>query len=379
MNDSIFTKMMISLQESKAEKVKENLKALKESKTKKLNEEVCPECNQEECVCEEDKDNEVEEVTESVSQDSQIKTTNKGTEIKKVNGIKPATGKDGIPAEATKKGKKLDSMNENPDATGDTNIASATKKKKLEKKLNESEDIKNLVYSVIEPTITGGGFDDEARAQLESIFGKDKVQEMVNKASDYAMEESDMDDLIERICKEFGILNESKELTEDADLTIKTGGKVIEVSDECEDCEELAPVIDDIEVPEEEDEFLDESTFNPFLTKFIRDNYSNAKAVVVECAKLNNERLKLECKLIFNSGKTSKFDLALEGIMRGEKISTLRASDNGFFKAESMKRPLAFKVSYKDHTIKCEGLEYNFKTKLSEGKMKVIKGKLIRG
>ena len=92
---------------------------------------------------------------------------------------------------------------------------------------------------------------------------------------------------------------------------------------------------------------------------------------------MNKKELTLECKTIFNSGKTSKFNLGLRGIVREGKVCKLRAYDNGYFKAESVKAPLTFKVSYKNNTLKCEGLEYNFNTKLTEGKIKNIKGKLI--
>lgn len=331
MNDSIFTKMMMSLQEKKAEETKANLKALKESKdAKNLKEEVEIEVADSDIEAPMDEVETVEEVNEndvveeSVSQDSQIKTTNKGTEVKNLDGIKPATGKDGIPEEATKKDKKLDSMN-------------------------------------VDTDVSDG----------EKISNKD-----INK----------------------------KKLEEDADLSIKTGGRLIEITDEeecdectegeaCPECEEAEVTEEPVEelevigeepeemedIEEEEEDLIDESTFNPFLTKFIRDNYSNAKAVVVEGARQNKKALVLECKVLFNSGKSSKFNLALRGIVREGKVSTLRASDNGYFKAESVKSPFLFKVSYKNNVLKCEGLEYNFKTKLAEGKMKEIKGKLIRG
>lgn len=332
MNDSIFTKMMMSLQEKKAEETKANLKALKESKdAKNLKEEVEIEVADSDIEAPMDEVETVEEVNEndvveeSVSQDSQIKTTNKGTEVKNLDGIKPATGKDGIPEEATKKDKKLDSIN-------------------------------------VDTDVSDG----------EKISNKD-----INK----------------------------KKLEEDADLSIKTGGRLIEITDEEEECDECTegeacPECEEAEVTEEpveelevigeepeemedieeeEEDLIDESTFNPFLTKFIRDNYSNAKAVVVEGARQNKKALVLECKVLFNSGKSSKFNLALRGIVREGKVSTLRASDNGYFKAESVKSPFLFKVSYKNNVLKCEGLEYNFKTKLAEGKMKEIKGKLIRG
>lgn len=325
MNDSIFTKMMMSLQESKAENVKANLKALKENKEMK-NEEVEIEVadkdieaplNEIETV-EEPTEEDNEEVTESVSQDSQIKTTNKGTEVKELDGIKPATGADGIPDESVNK-KKLD------------------------------EDV--AVSTDGDITIKDGG---------------------------RLIEISDEDEAEADICPECGEVEcECEPEAEEAEPAETE--ETPEVEDEDEEDLEVIDEPEEEEEAEEDDLMLDESTFNPFLTKFARDNYSNAKAVVVESARMNKERLVLECKTIFNSGKTSKFNLSLRGIIKEGRVCRLRANDNGYFKAESTRNPFTFRVSFKDNTLKCEGLEYNFKTKLAEGKMKEIKGKLIRG
>lgn len=328
MNDSIFTKMMMSLQESKAENVKANLKALKESKEMK-NEEVEIEVADKDIEApldeietveepEESTEEDNEEVTESVSQDSQIKTTNKGTEVKELDGIKPATGADGIPDGSVNK-KKLD------------------------------EDV--AVSTDGDITIKDGG-------RLIEISDEDKIETEADVCPECGKAECECEPETE----------ENVEPAETEEIPEAEDEEDLEVIDEPEEEEE-----------EEDDLMLDESTFNPFLTKFARDNYSNAKAVVVESARMNKERLVLECKTIFNSGKTSKFNLSLRGILKEGRTCGLRANDNGYFKAESTRNPFTFRVSFKDNTLKCEGLEYNFKTKLAEGKMKEIKGKLIRG
>lgn len=379
MNDSIFTKMMLSLQESKKIETKANLKALKESKEIK-NEEVEIEVAEENIEAPLDEVETVEtteEVTESVAQDSQIKTTNKGTEVNKIDGIKPATGEDRVPAEATKKNKKLDSMNENPDVTGAAKeVVTKTNKEKLENKMIKEEYVPEMLCDYCAKEIKEG-------EEYFSFDTKDGDKGVLCLDCYNAGLKDEYSGSI--------VINESKELTEDADLSIKTGGRLIEITDdtECEECEELIPateepIIDEVEELEsteefEDDEMLDESTFNPFLTKFIKDNYKNAKAMVVENCRKNKNELVLECKILFNSGKASKLNLGLRGIVREGKVSTLRARDNGYFKAESVSVPFKFKVSYKNNIIKCEGLEYNFKTKLAEGKIKELKGKLVRG
>lgn len=411
-NDSIFAKMMNALQENKAEETKKNLKALKESKA----------------------------VKEDISQDSQIKTTNKGTDKEKLNAIKPATGKDGVP-QSVVNDKKLDEENPDKDPEIDANINAAVKKDKLEgrkmtrrrrrsRKLNEGlydGDIEEIMDFYLMPTDEIDPDEELNLPEGDEVYYIETVADDYNIFNDVyniadevgielydgsfsgidyvAFSESDGKKLIDYIKKnnlsESKRINEDIEVTDEGNIKVTTGGKLIEISDECAECEdgvcpecgeepcvcepEEVEEVEDLEVTEEpeteeeEDEFLDESTFNPFLTKFVRENYSNAKNAVITRVTVNKSRLALECKLNFKSGKSAKFNLGLNGIVREGKVTSLRASDNGFFKAEAMRRPLIFKVSYKNNVIKCEGLEYNFKVKLAEGKMKAIRGKLIRG
>lgn len=127
---------------------------------------------------------------------------------------------------------------------------------------------------------------------------------------------------------------------------------------------------------------LDESTFNPFLTKFIRENYKNAKSFTVKGAKLEKKSrtLRLECVITMKSGNSKKATLRVEGFNPNSRV--MRAYDAGrTFKCESRSKvaPFNFKIRKVGNTIKCEGLRYNYTTKsLKEGKRYQVSGNLIR-
>lgn len=124
---------------------------------------------------------------------------------------------------------------------------------------------------------------------------------------------------------------------------------------------------------------LDESTFNPYLTKFVRENYKNAKSLKVERAILSGKRLTLECKLTYKSGKSRKVSLKMENFVPSRK-SVLSARDDGTFKVESKKSgkaPFMFKTSTVNNIIRCEGMKYDFITKsLKEGLKYRVSGTL---
>jgi len=125
--------------------------------------------------------------------------------------------------------------------------------------------------------------------------------------------------------------------------------------------------------------FLDESTFNPFLNRFITENYSNAKSFVVIGAKTNGRTLSLECKVTFKSGKSKAIVLKSEGFKANGEY-TLTAHDDGAFKNESKKTaPFVFTVSAKNGVIRCEGLKYSITTKaIKENKKVLVSGNLVK-
>lgn len=127
--------------------------------------------------------------------------------------------------------------------------------------------------------------------------------------------------------------------------------------------------------------YLDEKTFNPFLNRFITENYKNSKSLSVVGAKLRGRLLTLECKLTFKSGASRMISIVAEGF-RGTGKFILRANEaKNYFKHESKtakRKPFLFKVSMDKNVLKCEGLKYDIITKnIKEKKTLQIYGSLI--
>lgn len=125
---------------------------------------------------------------------------------------------------------------------------------------------------------------------------------------------------------------------------------------------------------------LDESTFNPYLSRFIRENYKNARSFTVRGAKLNrnSKTLRLECVITMRNGNKKRATIRLEGFVPGAKmVKGYDASRS--FKCEGKTAPFTFKLNKVGNVIKCEGLRYNYTTKsLREGKKYQVTGNLIR-
>lgn len=165
-----------------------------------------------------------------------------------------------------------------------------------------------------------------------------------------------------------------------------------DVSDEDEDDitdneEELEPsddiIDDDLDKKEESskakrrknDIFFNESTFNPFFTKFIKENYKNAKSMSLVGAKINKGKLTLECVITFKSGKKSNTSLTVENFKLAPKMSINASLDNKF-KTESQKTrtPFILECSMRNNVISMSKLDYSFVTK-KEGKRVEVFGK----
>jgi len=124
---------------------------------------------------------------------------------------------------------------------------------------------------------------------------------------------------------------------------------------------------------------LDESTFNPFMTKFIRENYKNARAYAMKSATYNKARkaLKVECVITMKNGSKKRSVLTFEGFNPNSRALLAKDTTNTF-KCEGRTAPFRFAVRKVGNTIKCEGLKYNYVTKsLKEGRLQ-FSGNLAR-
>lgn len=172
---------------------------------------------------------------------------------------------------------------------------------------------------------------------------------------------------------------------------------IADIGDEvADDAEDLEPSIDDESIRPTSRRvekrarrtlskyMLDESTFNPFMNKFIRENYRNAKSFEIKGATISGKTLTLECKLQFKSGKSRDVKLSMRNfnkIIESKKMS-VPTTEDGTFKVESKKgvvAPFIFDVSVNKNVIRCEGMKYNLITKaVKENKTVQISGKLVK-
>jgi len=123
---------------------------------------------------------------------------------------------------------------------------------------------------------------------------------------------------------------------------------------------------------------IDETTFNPFLTKFVRENFKNTRSFQLVGAKKRGNRLTLECKLTFKSGKSKKVNLKVENFRAGQ--TRMAAREDGTFKTESRrggKAPFVFMTRTRNGVITCEGLHYDMIARLKEKRARVY-GKLMK-
>ena len=126
---------------------------------------------------------------------------------------------------------------------------------------------------------------------------------------------------------------------------------------------------------------IDDESFNPYLNKFIRENYKNARSFKMTGATLNKNRtLTLECVITFKSGNTKNVKLKTEGFRAfNGKRAYIDFKEDGAFKTEAKAKvaPFIFTTSMNRNILKCEGLKYNFVSKVSEGKSAHIYGKVM--
>lgn len=171
--------------------------------------------------------------------------------------------------------------------------------------------------------------------------------------------------------------------------TQKTEGTESNVDDEkctgkddcqCEDCK----VKRNNEKPEEKKESLarlDTTSLNHLITTFVKDNYKNIDKITISKAILENKQLTLKGTITNLEGKTESVVLVNKGFdvkkLEGKKfIMDFSDAENTFgVITESVKKPFVFIASLKEGILKFDSLKYNFKTRITEGKIAKIYGK----
>lgn len=165
----------------------------------------------------------------------------------------------------------------------------------------------------------------------------------------------------------------SEEPIEDEEVPVED-----EIEEELECKEPVAPV-----KKESKDLYLDEKTFNPLLTKFVRENYKNADKMTLESAKLVGSTLKLECLITYKSGKTKATTITVENFKKSSKLS-LKGKLDSAFKAESSKKAHVTVegktvIGKKAFVIKAESFKYNFTAKTESARYQVSGSHKLNG
>ncbi len=165
------------------------------------------------------------------------------------------------------------------------------------------------------------------------------------------------------------ILNRVKNKTEGKDIKC-TGKKDCE----CEACKSKKQSVKESILR------LDTSSLNKLINAFVKENYKNIDKIVINKAMLESNMLTLTGSIKDLSGKTESIKLINRGfnVAKCENkrfIIDFKDGSNTFnVIKENLKQPFAFTASLKNGVLKFESLKYNFKTKITEGKVANVYG-----
>ena len=143
---------------------------------------------------------------------------------------------------------------------------------------------------------------------------------------------------------------------------------------ECEACKSKKPI------KNESLARLDTTSLNHLITTFVKDNYKNIDKIVISKAILENNQLILKGTITNLDGKSESIKLVNKGFnvkkLEGKKFVMDFADASNTFSIvnESVKKPFIFIASLKEGILKFNSLKYNFKTKITEGKIAKVYG-----
>lgn len=222
--------------------------------------------------------------------------------------------------------------------------------------------------------------DDNNESHLEVIGKIAPIEDETEDVEEETVE--DADDIVEDETTEETVEDAEEETVEDTDVD---DSDIVDVTEKTEESfrhskynvKERKNTMNN--VSRNRSLMLDESTFNPFLKKFVTENYENATSFRVVGAKKSGSKLTLECKLSFKSGNSKSVKLVSENFKPVSGKFTFTATENSAFKIEktTRKSPFIFTATMRNGVVRCEGLKYNYNTVIGEKKYKVY-GSLIK-
>ena len=243
---------------------------------------------------------------------------------------------------------------------------------------------------VISPDTYQDEFDGEfvvGIGELDESVGDKSQEETLDEAINRAYEEelsaiNTYDLVLNKIENEesneklIEMINEIKKDEEDHKSLLKhyieTGEALTD--DELEELKNSEESNEDNSEEEVSIENIDDETFTEAFTKFIKENYKNAKEFKLENVFKSGNNYRFECKLTFNSGKKVKVNLMSEAKIKEGK-SLIRFYENKTFKhLDENKSIMTATVKLENKTLSCEALRYNYRVALKENKIATIKG-----
>ncbi len=164
--------------------------------------------------------------------------------------------------------------------------------------------------------------------------------------------------------------------TEGTDLEVKDDECTGKYDCQCKACKDKKP-----QEKKESLARLDTTSLNHLITAFVKDNYKNIDKITISKAILENKQLTLKGTITNLEGKTESIVLVNKGFdinkLEGKKfVMDFSDAENTFgIITESVKKPFVFIASLKEGILKFDSLKYNFKTRVTEGKIAKVYGK----
>jgi hypothetical protein len=124
---------------------------------------------------------------------------------------------------------------------------------------------------------------------------------------------------------------------------------------------------------------LDETTLNPLLTKFAKENYKGIKSINAVSAKILKNDLKIECIIKLSSGKSKKTTITAENFDTTAGNKLFKCNLDNVFKVESSNRcvsPMILEANMRNYILSFSKIKYDFRT-ISEGKLLRICGNAV--
>ena len=251
---------------------------------------------------------------------------------------------------------------------------------KVKKESIDGPDVAEVLFNMIDAYFDG---DDEYVTESEM----NTLDDIVNMMSDEELEPMDEDD-----CKTF-LKNHPKyvKFIKSSDVYknwfIDESCKVKKESSNVETAKtnirKRVTNVEECDKPKIKKEalmHLDTKSLNKLMTEFVKENYKNIDKVTITKAILENRMLKLEGTITNTSGESKTISITNRGFdaskLEGKRfVMDFRDTLNTFgIIKESIKNPFVFTCTLVEGILKFESLKYDFKTKITEGKIANVCG-----